>query len=281
MKYQSQKLPKNAIEIVVTLPWNEVDQTSLKMLDELVQNAEIKGFRKGKAPKDLILKNLDKKSFQEEVLGKLIKDTYPQIVKELNLLPIAMPRIEIISQEENKDWSYKITICQAPEIDLGQYKTELEKKNAKDKIWLPGQEIKKGEEDKNKKLSNNLAHLLESINFELSDILVEDETTKLLSELLEEIKKLGLNLEQYLASTHKTIEQLRDEYKKKAQSSLKMEFILSKVADQEKISVTDEEIQKAINEVKEDTLREQLKTSSYQLASLIRRQKTLDFIANL
>ncbi|MBI3384583.1 hypothetical protein HY030_00095 [Candidatus Gottesmanbacteria bacterium] len=282
MNYALKDLGKKVYEITVTVPWPEVEETYQEMLEETVRNAEISGFRKGKAPKELVEKNSNSKAFYEEVLGTLVRKTYPEIVKEKNLHPLVLSRIEILKNEEKSDWVYKITICEAPEVDLGTYKEEIGKLSAKDKIWVPGKDKEEPkEEDKNKKLSESLAKMLEVVKIELSDLIVEDEMSKLLSELLEEIKKLGLTLDQYLLSTKKTPETLKAQYREKALNSLKLEFALAKIADSENINVTPEELEKAIKDVEDEKLKEQLKKSSYQLASLLRRQKTLDFIAGL
>ena len=282
MKYDLSKQPNNVTAITVTVPWQDVVKKYNEMIEEVIKDAEIKGFRKGKAPRDLVEKNLNKDTFYTEVLNKIVPDSYAEIIKKNDLRPVVMPRIEVVSREEDKDWVYKVIVCEQPGITLVDYKDEIAKTHAKDKIWVPGKDEKKPEEkDKNKILSENLAVILEKSQVGLADLVIEDELTKLLSELLEEIKKLGLTLDQYLASTGKTVETLRNEYKSKAENSLKLEFILNKIADLEKITVSDEEIQKAIEEVKEEKLKEQLKNSSYQLATLLRRQKTLDYIANL
>ncbi len=282
MSYDLKDLGKKVYEIMVNVPWSEVEEAYQAMLDETVRNAEISGFRKGRAPKDLVEKNLNKKAFYEEVLGNLVRKTYPKIIAEKNLHPIVLPRIEIIKSEEKADWVYKIMICEAPEVDLGQYKEEIGKLHAKDKIWVPGKDKEEPkEEDKNKKLSESLARLMEIVKIDVSAMLIEDETSKLLSELLEEVKKLGLSLDQYLLSTKKTPETLKAEYREKALNSLKLELMLSKIADVENINVTPEDLEKALKDVEDEKLREQIKNSSYQLASLLRRQKTLDFIAGL
>jgi FKBP-type peptidyl-prolyl cis-trans isomerase (trigger factor) len=282
MKYEIKKLAKNTLEIIITIPWSEVSEKYNEMIVEVVKNAEVKGFRKGKAPRSTVEKNLNKDVFYTEVQNSLITKFYAQIVKESNILPVVYPRVEVIGREENKEWIYKLTVCEAPLIDLKNYKDELGKENAKDKIWVPGKDEKKPQElDKNAKLTRNINRILEIVNVELGDLMVEEEMTKLLSELIEEIKKLGLSLDQYLASTRKSVESLRDEYRHRAENSIKMEFILSKIADVENISVSEEEIKTAIQEVKDEKLKEQLSKSNYELAAIIRRQKTLDFIALL
>ncbi len=283
MDFSINKLPKNVSEVVICVPWKKVKDTYEIMILEVISNAEIKGFRKGKAPRDLVEKNLNKEQFNEEIINKILPEVYQETLNKFNLKPVIYPRIEILSKNENEEWKIKLMVCEKPEVQLKSYKDELSSKKAKEKIWIPGQEEKPQEkpEDKNKKLSDNLAFLVQYCIVDVSDLLIEDEMTKLLSQLLEEVKKLGLSLDQYIASTHKTIESLRNEYKEKAEQSLKLEFIISAIADGENIVIGDAEIKEAIKDVADEKLKKELESSNYQLAGLLRRQKTLDFIANL
>jgi len=111
-------------------------------------------------------------------------------------------------------------------------------------------------------------------------VIIEREADRLLSQTLDEVKKLGMSLDQYLSSTGKTAEQLRAEYAKKAQDDIKLEFILQKVAAEEKITVEDSEIERTIANAKPEE-KESLTANKYLLASIIRQQKTLDFLKSL
>ncbi|MBI3981194.1 hypothetical protein HY345_04310 [Candidatus Microgenomates bacterium] len=275
------KLPDSAVELIITLEWEEIKKVYEEMLTDVVTNAEIKGFRKGKAPRDVVEKNLNRQSFFEEVLKKVVSDSYSNAIAQENIKPIIYPKVEVISAEENKPWEFKATTSEFPEISLANYKEELAKKNAGEKIWIPGKEEKPKEEDKNTRLNKNLEFIIGNSQFGISELLIEDEVNKLLSELLAEIKKLGLTLDQYLISTGKNAEGLRVDYRDKALKTLQLEFLLSVLAEKEKITVSDEEIEKALEEIKDEKTKEVLTNSKYQLASLLRRQKTLDFIAGL
>ncbi|HVZ58785.1 MAG TPA: hypothetical protein VG935_03485, partial [Patescibacteria group bacterium] len=115
----------------------------------------------------------------------------------------------------------------------------------------------------------------------LPQILTDYEADRLLSQTLDEIKKLGLSLDQYLSSTGKTPEQLREEYAAKAQSDMKLEFALAQIAESEKIIVDPKEIEEAIQKAKDEKEKAHLEANKYLLANIIRQQKTLDFISNL
>jgi trigger factor len=60
MKYTTARLADNSIELTITLPWMDIEKTYEEVVGEFVKNAEMSGFRKGKAPRDIVEKSLDK-----------------------------------------------------------------------------------------------------------------------------------------------------------------------------------------------------------------------------
>ena len=173
---------------------------------------------------------------------------------------------------EGKDWKFSALTCEAPEIELKDYKDSIKKLTAKAKIIIPGKE------QKSVPFNEIVAELLKSVSVKIPRIIIEQEVDRLLSQTLDEIKRLGLTLDQYLASTGKTIEDLRKEYEQKAENDVKLEFTLEKIAQTEKITVEEKE---AINKAPNDAERKNLESNRYLLASILRQQKTLDFLRNL
>ena len=100
----------------------------------------------------------------------------------------------------------------------------------------------------------------------------------MLSDLVDRTKKLGLTVDKYLQSTGKNTESIRKEYEEQSRRSLTLEFALEQISDEEKITVTDDDIQNALKEVKDETERKNLEAQKYYLTSLLRRQKTLSHI---
>lgn len=283
MKHELKRLEKNSFELLLTLPWDEVKKTYDQVFEEVVKNAELDGFRKGKAPKDLVEKKVDKNKLYEEVIKTLLPKAYGEAVQSENLKPVVNPQIETVEIAQDKDWVFKAKACEMPVVDLKDYKKTISDASAKEKIWVPGKDETKPQdkEDKDKHFAKNMELLLQTATVDLSEILIENELSRLLSELLDEIKRLGLSLDQYLTSTGKTQEQLRGEYREKAVNTLKLEFLLEKIAEVEKITVSDQDLEKAINDAKDEKMKATLSQNKYQLASLLKRQKTLDFLNGL
>ncbi len=270
-----QKAKDGTINLTVTIPRTRVDDTKKEVIEALSRETQLPGFRKGKAPKKLVEEKLDEEKIKEEVLRKLLPQTYFEAIKENNLNPIVSPQIHVQTLEEGKDWQYTAVTCELPNVDLGNYKTAVKEVTAKGKIIVPG---KKEEPVPFEEISKAI---LNSVKVTIPKIILEREVDRLLSQTLDEIKRLGLNLDQYLVSTGKTSESLRVEYEAKATNDIKLEFALSKVSDSENITVSDGEIDKAIKEAKTEDERKNLEANRYLLATILRQRKTLEFLRSL
>ena len=274
-----EKIEDGTIKLTITIPSQEVKKSWEKVMGDFVKNADSSGFRKGKAPKKIVEEKLDEEKIREEVLKVLLPSNYLNAIKEHSLKPIMNPKIQVVSIEKEKDWQFVAFTCELPNIDLGKYKENIAKITAKAKIIIPGKNPPAGGEKP--KFEEIVTVLLESVTVKIPKILLDGEVERLLSQTLDEIKKLGLSLDQYLMSTGKTAESLRGDYEKKAENDLKFEFALQKIAEDEKITVSDEEINEAIHKAKDNSERKNLEQNRYLLAGILRQQKTLDFLKNL
>lgn len=263
------------IVLNITISQKTVREATDEVIDNIAKGANIAGFRKGKAPKKIVEGKVDKDKVKEEVLKKLLPQVYAQAIKKYDINPIINPRIHVEILEDNKDWKFTASTCEAPQIDLNGYKENIKKITAKSKIVIPGKD------DRQTSFEEIITELQKSVDVKVSKIIVEQEVEKLLAQTLSEIKRLGLTLDQYLASTHKTVEDLKKEYENKAINDIKLEFALAKIAEEEKITVADTEIEDTIKNTKDEKERKGLEANKYLLASVIRQQKTLDFLKKL
>ncbi len=270
-----QKQEDQTITLTVTIPWTEVKNTRETVLSDYAKNTQLPGFRKGKAPKKLVEDKIDEEKVKEEVLKKLLPQFYLQAINEHKINPVIAPRVHVEKLEEEKDWQFIAVTCEAPEIKLGDYKSNVKKVTAKSKIIIPGKEPVEVSFD------DIVKELLASVEVKIPRIIIEGEVERLLSQTLDEVKKLGITLDQYLSSTGRKAEDLRKEYEQKAENDIKLEFVLQKIAQAENIKVEDKEVEEAIRQAKNETERQNLQANKYLLASILRQQKTLDFLKNL
>lgn len=263
------------IKLTITIPSQEVSKTWEEITNEAIKTVEIPGFRAGKAPRKLLIEKLDQNKIREEVLRKLLPEYYLGAVTEHKIKPIINPKIHIEKIEDGKDWQFTALTSEVPLVTLGDYKESIKKLTAKSKIIVPGKEEKKPAFEEIVKV------MLENVKVTIPQILIEQEVDRLLSQLLDEVKKLGLTLDQYLSSSGKTAENLRREYREKAAYDIKIEFVLQKIAEVEKITVEEKEIEEAIAKAKDENEKKNLQANRYLLASILRQQKTLDYLKNL
>jgi trigger factor len=96
-------------------------QTELDLAyHRLAQRAEIPGFRKGKAPREVLERHISKDRLLEDALSQLLPRAYEKALKEQELEPIANPDIEITQTEPV---IFKATIPLKPVVELGDYKS--------------------------------------------------------------------------------------------------------------------------------------------------------------
>jgi len=284
--YKKNLLPKNTVEFIVEISKEEIKKGYQNVFLSLQKELVLPGFRKGTVPKELAEKNIKKEKVYEKLVADLLPKIYEEIIKKENSTPISSPKIELLKAKENEDWQIKITIAQKPTVDLKNLKKVIQEVKAelkKETIWVPGKDTKKKEnqEIKNQKLLNSILNaLLKKIPCEISDLIIEEELNYRLASLLDDIKKIGLTVETYLRSKNLTIEQLKEQYRKEIEETYKLEFILLAIADKENITVEKQDLEKIFNHLSPEE-RKKAEENSYFYASIVRKQKTVDYLINL
>ncbi len=297
-RYSIDKKPDGTITIKVIVPAQNVNKVREETINRLVKNIEIRGFRKGAAPRNLAEQKLNQESVREEILKKILTDEYIAAIKNSNINPIVNPKIHVEQFADGTNLEFTAQTCEIPTVELNNYKDEVKKiKPASPslggpapKIIVPGKvetaasaqgsgEPREGES--NKKLDEILSAILNVAQIQIPKILVEQETNRLLSQLLDEIKRLGISLDQYLASRSKNDEQLKAEYNERAEKDLKLEFLLRKIADEEKITVESKDIDQALRAIKDEKQKQDVTQNPYLVAAIIRQQKTLEYLSQL
>ncbi len=283
------RLPGSSFELTLTFPWPEVKKIYDVVFAEVAAEIEVEGFRKGKAPENLIAQKVDKSKVYGEVVNRLLPEAYSKALDEYKLKPIISPKIQIVSGEEGKDWQFKAVAAERPQVVLDNYREMVKGINAKGKIWTPGstqdlnpqEDEKKKAEDQSRKISEIVQKLLEICKVELPELLAESETNKLVTQLVDDVRQAGLTFEQYLQSSGQTAEQLQQKYRQQAEAALKMEFILEAIADDLDIRITQQDVESVINKETDPEKKKALTAQSYLLASILRREQTLTKLANL
>jgi len=162
------------------------------------------------------------------------------------------PRIEIKEFDLEKDFVYTAEIAVQPEVKVGEIKKDLQKRleERNEKLKKDNEEkIKNGEEVKVDHAHINpndvLELLIEKSDVEVADVLIDEESNRMLSQLLQQVKAIGLSMEDYLKAQQITVEDLQNNYKKSAENNLKAEFILNQMIKDQNVEVSEAEIDEA------------------------------------
>lgn len=284
MNAKVEKLPKSTIKLTVTVPSAKVKEAYEKELNELVKKTELPGFRKGFAPKDLVKEKINVSKLYGEVINTLLQTYYPQALKENHIQSVANPLVEIKEFDIDKDFEFTAMVAIRPDVKIGDFRPSL-KKFYENKINKAKEEnakrLREGQklEDMHIHLTSNevIEQITQASQMEFSDFLIEDEADRMMSKLVDQAQSIGLSLDQYLKSQNKTAEQLRADYLKTAEKSLKAEFALSKLVEDEKIEATDQEVTEAMKAAGDTRTPEQLNNSieKWYIKSIIQKNKLI------
>lgn len=105
----------------VELEPDKVDEGFASTAKEFQREANLPGFRPGKAPKEMVVRRFEKE-IEEETKRKLISDSWKKAVDEQKLEVLGSPDIEEIQFGRGQPLIYAATIETAPEFELPEYK---------------------------------------------------------------------------------------------------------------------------------------------------------------
>ncbi|MEK7154687.1 MAG: trigger factor [Patescibacteria group bacterium] len=193
------------LELTLTISWSRVQKAYDSAVAEAVASTQVPGFRKGKAPKDLVEPKLDRNHTLSHALGHLLPEVYAAAVQEHDLKPLLNPQIKIISGKEGESWTFLASTCEAPKVILPEKLKPLDKLVAETKVVIP-------------------------------DLLIEEEANHRLAALAENITSLGMTIEQYLTTKKLTAAELKAKLAQEAKSDLSSEFILLEVQKSKKLA---------------------------------------------
>ena len=142
MKTTVDKLSDTRVKLTVNVPFAELDQEIDQAYAAIAQQVSIPGFRKGKAPRQLIDARFGRGPILEQVVNDMLPSRYEQAVKENDLKVIGQPEVDI-SKIEDKDFvEFTAEVDIRPEFEIPDF--------SKISVTVPA--LKADEEDVDKAL---------------------------------------------------------------------------------------------------------------------------------
>lgn len=122
MKSNIKKLAKSQLEIEVEIGPEELQKYIDKALAHLAEHIDVDGFRKGKAPKNIVEEKVGKEAVMAEAADLAINELYNQVITENKLEPIDKPQAEIVKLAEGNPFIFKVKTTVLPDLKLPDFK---------------------------------------------------------------------------------------------------------------------------------------------------------------
>ena len=119
---------KNEVKLSFEIEAEKFDEAMKKVYSKTAKYFTIPGFRKGKAPMNIVEKHYGSEIFYEDTFNELVPDIYDNAIKENNIEAVSKPAIDISQMEKGKNLIFTAVVQIKPEVTLGKYKgIELKK----------------------------------------------------------------------------------------------------------------------------------------------------------
>lgn len=210
------------------------------------------------------------------VLESTKSKNHPVILGEGTLVPGFEEELEGVKKGEEKEFTvtfpkdyfhkpfqgkkvkFKAKMNTVAEVELPGLTPDFLKKIAGAEIGLDevklnirtNLEHERKHEEHDRRENEYLEEVIKHTKVELPDSLVDEEVEGMIQEFSDELEGRGLNLQKYLEATKKEIKDLKEERKKEAEKRLSLRFGLQHLFEQEKIQVSDADIKKELEKIK-------------------------------
>ena len=119
---------KNEVKLTFTIEAEKFDEAMKKVYAKTAKYFTIPGFRKGKAPMNIVEQHYGSEIFYEDTFNELVPDIYDEAIKENKIEAVSRPDIDITQMGKGKELIFTAIVQTKPEVELGKYKgIELKK----------------------------------------------------------------------------------------------------------------------------------------------------------
>ena len=112
----------NEVKFEITVEAEKFDEAIKKVYFKSAKYFNIPGFRKGKAPMQIVEKYYGKEIFYEDAFNEVAQDALEEAVAENKVEVVSRPEVDIKQIEKGKDLIFTVVMQTKPEAELGKYK---------------------------------------------------------------------------------------------------------------------------------------------------------------
>jgi len=144
MKISNHKDEESKSTLTIVADQEELDLAKNKILENFQKSAKIQGFRPGKAPLNMVEKNIDPNQLQDNVLRDIVELLYGKSLEQLNIKPVSNPDINIVKFVPFSTLEFTVEVEKLGKVTLPDIK---DMKVDKPKIEVSSKEIEEALQD--------------------------------------------------------------------------------------------------------------------------------------
>ena len=122
MSLQVEKLEKNMAKLTIEVSAEEFEKAVQKAYQKNKGRINVQGFRKGKAPRNIIEKMYGPEVFFEDAANDLIPQAYEEEIRNCDLEIVSQPKIDVEQIKKGEPFIFTAEVALKPEVTLGEYK---------------------------------------------------------------------------------------------------------------------------------------------------------------
>lgn len=279
------KLPKSIVEITGKVKESVFSSFRSKALENINNEITVDGFRKGKIPENILVSKVGEMAILEEMAELALSKAYPEILIKENIDAIGRPDISITKIALNNPLEFKIVTAVIPEVKMADYKSiaSNQPKNTDEKFEVTDAEVEEAikkivsshedhtghdheSDDFKKRVKEALLQdkklqaqekrrialsdaILDASSTEIPELLIDSEVRRIEAQFSDDVKRMGVTLEDYMKHAKKTIDDLRQDWRPHAMKKAKLQLILNNIVKNEKLVVDPKEIEEEVKHI--------------------------------
>ena len=122
MNTKIEKLPENIVKVDIEIPAQEAVKYYNEAAKRFAQYVNIPGFRKGKAPRNIVEQHVGEERIKQEALERALQQIFSEVIRENKFDLVTQPNVESYDFKVGEDLKITAKLELRPEVTLGEYK---------------------------------------------------------------------------------------------------------------------------------------------------------------
>ena len=119
----TEELADSRVRVAVQVPPTEIEQELRNAADVLGRDMKVPGFRKGKVPAEVVLRQVGREAVLDEAVRRALPEWYEQAIQDAGLAPVGSPSVDMSElPDRGSPLAFSFEVGVRPAAKLGEYK---------------------------------------------------------------------------------------------------------------------------------------------------------------